>query len=113
MANYEPGTITPVLGDWLRIDLIHNAGGLFGLLQGTAAVFAVVPLVVVGLIASMELRWGWRSWVTTLALGLLLPIALLVAMGEYGAFRGFTQGRRNLELFSNSLIFASITQQID
>ena len=76
MANYEPGTITPVLGDWLRIDLIHNAGGLFGLLQGTAAVFAVVTLVVVGLIASMELRWGWRSWVTTLALGLLLGGAI-------------------------------------
>ena len=76
VANYEPGTITPVLGDWLRIDLIHNAGGLFGLLQGTAAVFAVVTLVVVGLIASMELRWGWRSWVTTLALGLLLGGAI-------------------------------------
>jgi len=35
-----------------------------------------------------------------LAFCLLLPIALLVAMGEYGAFRGFTQGRKNLELFS-------------
>ena len=76
MANYEPNKITPVVGDWLRIDLIHNAGGLFGLLQGTAPVFAVVTLGVVALIALMEFRWGWRSWVMTLALGLLLGGAI-------------------------------------
>ena len=37
VANYEPNRIYPVVGDWLRIDLIHNAGGLFGFFQGTAA----------------------------------------------------------------------------
>jgi signal peptidase II len=72
VANYKLDRIYPVVGDWLRIDLIHNAGGLFGLLQGKALVFAVVTIAVVGLIALMEFRWGWRSWVMSLALGLLL-----------------------------------------
>jgi signal peptidase II len=76
VANYESNKIYPVVGDWLRIDLIHNAGGLFGFFQGTAAVFALVTLAVVGMIAWLELRWAWRSWLTTLAMGLLLGGAI-------------------------------------
>ncbi len=76
VANYDAYKVSPVLGDWLRVDLIHNAGGLFGFFQGTAPVFAVVTVVVVGLIALMEFQWGWRSWFTTLALGLLLGGAI-------------------------------------
>ena len=76
VATYHKDTITPVLGDWLRIDLIHNGGGLFGFLQGSAPVLAVVTLAVVALIAALELRWGWRSWLMTLALGLLLGGAI-------------------------------------
>lgn len=72
VANYQPYQIRPVIDDWLRIDFIHNGGGLFGLFQGTAPVFALVTVAVVLLIVAMELRWGWRSWGMTLALGLLL-----------------------------------------
>ena len=71
VAHYDQNRIRPVVGDWLRIDYIHNGGGLFGLLQGTAVVFALVTVVVIGMITVMELRWGWRSWAITLALGLL------------------------------------------
>jgi len=76
VANYGHKGVSPVLGDWLRIDLIQNAGGLFGLGQGTAPVFAVVTIVVMGCIALLEFRWGWRSWLMTLALGLLLGGAI-------------------------------------
>jgi signal peptidase II len=82
VANYEPCRPaepcrpSQVVGDWLRIDFIHNAGGLFGLFQGTAPVFALVTIVVVGIIVAMELRWGWRSPLMTLALGLLLGGAI-------------------------------------
>ncbi len=76
VANFEPNTIYPVMGDWLRVDLIHNDGGLFGLLQGQAQVFAAVTVGVVGLIAWLQIRWGWRSWLITLALGLLLGGAI-------------------------------------
>jgi signal peptidase II len=64
------------VGDWLRIDLIHNAGGLFGLFQNTAPAFAAVTIGVVGLIVWLQLRWGWHSWLITLALGLLLGGAI-------------------------------------
>ncbi len=76
VANYTPNRIYPVVGDWLRIDLIHNAGGLFGLLQGQAPAFAVVTVGAVCLICWLQLRWGWRSWLMTLALGLLLGGAI-------------------------------------
>jgi signal peptidase II len=76
VANYSQDKITPIVGDWLRIDLIHNAGGLFGFFQGTAPVFAVVTVAVTGLIIFMEFRWGWRNWLVTLALGLLLGGAI-------------------------------------
>jgi lipoprotein signal peptidase len=32
--------------------------------------------LVVGIIVAMEVRWGWRSWLMTLALGLLLGGAI-------------------------------------
>jgi lipoprotein signal peptidase len=76
VATYEPYKIYPIVGDWLEIDFIHNAGGLFGIFQGSAPVFAVVTVAVVGLIGYMEFRWGWRSWLMTVALGLLLAGAV-------------------------------------
>ena len=76
VASYRPDTKYPVVGDWLRIDLIHNAGGRFGLFQNTAPAFAAVTIGVVGLIVWLQLRWGWHSWLITLALGLLLGGAI-------------------------------------
>jgi signal peptidase II len=76
VASFEPYRIYPVLDNWLRINFIHNAGGLFGLVQGAAPVLALVTVFVVGLLAVLEFRWGWRSWLTTLALGLLLGGAI-------------------------------------
>jgi hypothetical protein len=68
------------------------------------------PAVLVAAAAAAPTAWiGIRSWqldrrriavAFLLAFCLLLPIALLVAMGEYGVFGGFTRGRKNLELFS-------------
>ena len=68
------------------------------------------PAVLLAAAATAPTAWiGTRFWkldqrrvavAFLLAFCLLLPIALLVAMGEYGLFSGFTQGRRNLELFS-------------
>lgn len=78
--HYQPvgPTVAPtqIVGDWLRVAFIHNGGGLFGLFQGTAAVFAVVTVGVALAIAAMEYRFGWRSKLMTLALGLLLGGAI-------------------------------------
>jgi signal peptidase II len=76
LASFEPNRIYPVLGDWIRIDFIHNAGGLFGMMQGAAPILAAITVGVVAVIVLMEVRWGWQSWPMTLALGLLLGGAI-------------------------------------
>ncbi len=76
VGSFERDTIHSVVGDWLRIDFIHNGGGLFGYFQGSALAFALVTVVVAILIAAMEISWGWRSWFVTLALGLLMGGAI-------------------------------------
>jgi signal peptidase II len=72
VANYEFDRPSQLLGDWLRIDLIHNAGGLFGMLQGAAPGLGAVSLAVVVVLIAVEWRMAWRSWLLTLALSLLL-----------------------------------------
>jgi signal peptidase II len=67
---------SPVLGDWFRIHFIHNAGGLFGLFQGSAAIFALITLGVVAVLVALEIGSGWRSWLVTITLGLLLGGAI-------------------------------------
>ncbi len=76
VANFKLNTPVEVVGDWFRIDLTHNPGGLFGILQGSAPIFAVVTVVVVGVLVALEIGSGWRSWLVTLTLGLLLGGAI-------------------------------------
>ena len=76
VANYTLETSNPILGDLLRIDYIHNRGGLFGLFQGSAIIFAIVTVAVTGVLAGLEFTSGWRNWIVTLTLGLLLGGAI-------------------------------------
>jgi signal peptidase II len=89
--HFELNRLYPVVGDWLRIDYIHNAGGLFGVVQGAAPLLAVISFFVIVLLAAMEIRWGWRSWLTTLALSLLLGGAVgnLIDRIQFGYVRDF------------------------
>jgi signal peptidase II len=72
VANYRPDESSPVVGDWFRITFIHNSGGLFGTFRDSAGLFALVSLAVVAVIVALEIQAGWRSWLVTVALGLLL-----------------------------------------
>jgi len=76
VANYEINKPVNVVGDWFRIDFIHNRGGLFGILQGSAVIFAIVTIVVVLILVALEIGSGWRSWLVTITLGLLLGGAI-------------------------------------
>ena len=69
-GNYVVGLPAPIVGDLLRIDITHNQGAIFGLLQGSALVFGLVSLAVIGVIVWYEARAG-GSLLVTLALGLL------------------------------------------
>jgi len=55
VANYEINKPVNVVGDWFRIDFIHNRGGLFGILQGSAVIFAIVTIVVVLILVALEI----------------------------------------------------------
>jgi signal peptidase II len=76
VANYHLEEPSPIVGDWLRIDFIHNSGGLFGMLQGTGQLLALVTVAVAAVLVAMEIGSGWRSWLVTLALALLLGGAI-------------------------------------
>ncbi len=76
VSHYTRDTLYPIVGDLLRIDYIHNQGGLFGFFQGTAPVFALITVAVGAVLAWLEFQSGWRSWIVTLTLGLLLGGAI-------------------------------------
>jgi len=68
-----------------------------------------LAVLVVSVVAALTGRFGISYWkqgrlriavAYLLAFCLLLPTALMVAMGEYGLFTGFSKGREDLELFS-------------
>jgi signal peptidase II len=88
VANYgtRVGQPNNVVGDWLQIDFIHNGGGLFGLLQGSAPVLAMATVLVAAILIAIEMRSGWRSWLMTITLGLLLGGAVgnLIDRIQYG-----------------------------
>lgn len=68
---------TQVVGDLVRIAKSYNDGGLFGLFDAAAPILAVASLVVIGILVVVQARSGPRaSWLTTIALGLLLGGAI-------------------------------------
>jgi signal peptidase II len=70
-----PGESVDVLDDLVRLVHGQNAGGLFGLFQGQALPFALVSVVVVGLIVGYHAR-SRRNPYLSITLGLLLGGAL-------------------------------------
>jgi signal peptidase II len=68
---------TQILGDLLRITIVRNTGGIFGLLGDSALVLAAASTVVIALIVLYQAREGTRQhWLLSVALGLLLGGAL-------------------------------------
>jgi signal peptidase II len=75
VGNLDIGESIDLLGDWLRIVHWRNSGILFGMLPQSAGAFAIVSLVVVGVIVYYHAKAG-RGLVVTIALGLLLGGAI-------------------------------------
>jgi signal peptidase II len=74
-ANVPSDRSVRLLEDYVRIVISHNTGGLFGMFQDLAPVFAIASIAVIGLIVGYHARSG-RSLLLTTALGLLLGGAL-------------------------------------
>lgn len=95
--------VTLYLGAWV---LVVGAGLVF--LFRFPHLSGMLAVLVVGAAAVSTAYFGIRSWKAgqhrfaiayLLAFCLLLPITLLVTMGECGAFSGLTKNREDLELF--------------
>jgi signal peptidase II len=71
-----PGASMPVIDDLVRLVFSQNRGGLFGLLQGQAIVFAGLSMIVVALIVGYHARAAAGDPWLSIALGLLLGGAL-------------------------------------
>ena len=74
-AGFAVGVPVPVVGDLIRITVSHNKGALFGLFQGSAVLFGLASLCVIGIIVWYQARAG-SSILVSLALGLLIGGAL-------------------------------------
>jgi len=85
VAQLAPGQAMTVLGDWLRLVHGQNTGGLFGLFKGQAQIFALVSLVVLGLIVVYHGRTRPSRYLSV-TLGLLLGGAIgnLIDRLNYG-----------------------------
>ena len=64
---------TEIVGDLLRITIVRNTGGIFGLFGDSAPLLAAASSVVIALIVLYQAREGTRQhWLLSVALGLLL-----------------------------------------
>ncbi len=75
IANFQADVPVDIVGQYLRIDVTHNTGALFGMFRDQAVLFAAFSVGVIGLIVWYEARVG-RSLLLSVALGLLLGGAL-------------------------------------
>jgi signal peptidase II len=81
-----PGGSIDVLDDLVRLIYSQNQGGLFGVLQGQALVFAGLSMVVVAMIVGYHARAG-HDPLLSVTLGLLLGGAIGNLLDRL--FRGF------------------------
>ena len=73
VASFPFGEPVEVLDGWLRIWYVANDGAIFGLFRDQAVLFALLSVVVMGIIVWFHGRMApGVGWLATLALGLLL-----------------------------------------
>lgn len=75
-SRLETGESISVLGDFIRLTLVHNTGAAFGLFPGSRVPFIIVSVLAIGVVLYLFLRDTYRSaWNRTL-LGCILGGAI-------------------------------------
>lgn len=74
VAWLEPRPPVEVLGEWLRLEAVRNAGAAFGVGQALTLVFTCIATIVITLIVRLARKLYSTPW--AVALGLLLGGAL-------------------------------------
>jgi signal peptidase II len=67
-----PGQPVPVLGDVVRLTLVHNTGAAFGLFPGSRVPFIVISVLAVGVVLYLFRRESYRSAASRVLLGCIL-----------------------------------------
>ena len=76
-ASIQPGEPpVDIVGEFVRLVHGQNSGGIFGLFGDSAFILGLASIFVIALIVVYEAREGIRSWLLTVALGLLLGGAI-------------------------------------
>lgn len=114
VSNLQVGESFQVLGDWVRVVHWRNSGILFGMLPESAGAFAIVSLLVAGLIVAYHAKAG-RGLAVTVTLGLLLGGALgnLVDRVRFGSVVDFVDmGIGGWRFYTYNLADAAISTAI-
>ncbi len=110
----QPGTGFSVLGTWLNFVYGQNSGILFGMVPQSATAFALVSLVVIGLIVVYHQKAG-RGVVMSVATSLLLGGAIgnLIDRLHYGAVVDWIDmGIGTLRFWTYNIADAAITTSL-
>jgi signal peptidase II len=114
VTNLDPGEAMRIVGDLLRLIYSQNSGGLFGLFQENAALFALVSLGVIAFIVLFHAR-ATPSLATSIALGFLLGGAVgnLIDRLRFGYVVDFVDmGIGDWRFFTYNIADAAITVAI-
>jgi signal peptidase II len=71
-SRLMPGESASVLGDFIRLTLVHNTGAAFGLFPGSRVPFIVVSVVAIGVVLYLFFRETYRSVANRVLLGCIL-----------------------------------------
>jgi signal peptidase II len=113
-ANFAPGQVVDVVGDFVRLVFGQNTGALFGLFRDQALLFALASMGVVGLIVAYHGRAA-RSLYLSIALGFLLGGAIgnLIDRLRLGYVVDFVDvGIGNLRFYTFNVADAAISTAI-
>ena len=102
-----------VIGDLVRLIIVRNDGGIFGLFGNSATILGIASTAVIALIVVYQWREGVAGpWLLTLGLGLLLGGAVgnLVDRLRYGYVVDFVDmGIGNLRFYTYNVADAAIS----
>lgn len=70
------GDPSPVLGEAVRLTLVHNTGAAFGLFPGSRVPFIVISLIAVAVVLYLFFRETYRSVLNRVLLGCILGGAI-------------------------------------
>ena len=102
-----------VIGDLVRLIIVRNDGGIFGLFGNSATILGIASTAVIALIVAYQWREGVAGpWLLTLGLGLLLGGAVgnLIDRLRFGYVVDFVDmGIGNLRFYTYNVADAAIS----